>query len=152
MAKPQIGDVVEIRTNRGLAYALYTHEHEQYGSLLRVFSRILLERPREFETFLAEQTQFDTFYPLLGAAKRGIVKIAGHVEIPANLQRFPIFRAEGGISRDGRVLNWWLWDGVREWRIGDLSSNQKQFPIRGTVNHTLLVERIESGWKSSDSM
>ncbi|WP_176536262.1 hypothetical protein [Rhizobium sp. L9] len=41
---------------------------------------------------------------------------------------------------------WWLWDGEKEWRIGQLSAEQHQLSIRGVWNDTLLVERIEFGW------
>jgi hypothetical protein len=37
--RPQLGDVIEIETSQGLAYAQYTHEHREpprYGSLLRI--------------------------------------------------------------------------------------------------------------------
>lgn len=145
MSRPKIGDIVEIKTQRGFAYALYTHQHERYGSLLRVFGQIYAERPISFEPLLAEPPQFDTFYPLLGAVKKGNVSVAAHVGIPEHLWRFPVFRAEGGISSDGTVQNWWLWDGKNEWRVGDLSAEEKKYPVRGTVNHSLLMEWIESG-------
>ena len=37
MARLKIGDIVEIKTGKGLVYAQYTHKHQQYGALLRVF-------------------------------------------------------------------------------------------------------------------
>jgi hypothetical protein len=150
MAKPRIGDVVEIQTGKGLAYALYTHEHREYGSLLRVFGRTFSERPDILSSLVVEGPQFETFFPLIAAQRRKIVAIAGTVDVPARLRKFPTFRAPGGISRDGRVLNWWLWDGEKEWRIDALNEEQKQLPICEIVNDTLLIERIESGWQSSN--
>jgi hypothetical protein len=111
-----------------------------------------LARPDDLGVLLAEQIQFETFFPLRAAKKKGIVAIAGSLEIPTALRKFPLFRERGGISRDGKVLNWWLWDGNEEWRIGELNEHQKTYPIRGIVNDTLLIDRIETGWKSTDEV
>jgi hypothetical protein len=150
MTKPRVGDIVEMRTDRGLAYALYTHEHKSFGSLLRVFRRAFSSRPTEFETLLEEALQFATFFPLAAAVQRGIVSVVGRVRIPAKLKDFPIFRDGVADPKTRKVSNWWLWNGEREWSIGTLTEEQKKYPIREIVNDTLLKERIESGWTSED--
>jgi hypothetical protein len=45
-----------------------------------------------------------------------------------------------------KVDNWWLWDGVKEWRIGKISAEQRKLSFREVVNDTMLRERIEEGW------
>ena len=45
-----------------------------------------------------------------------------------------------------KVKVWWLWDGEKEWRVGEITAEQRGLPIRGVWNDTLLIERIESGW------
>jgi hypothetical protein len=69
---------------------------------------------------------------------------------PAKLESFPIFRDGVADPRTGKIVNWWLWDGEREWLVGGLTDEQKKYPIREIVNDTLLMERIESGSTSDD--
>jgi hypothetical protein len=46
----------------------------------------------------------------------------------------------------GKVKVWWLWDGEREWQVGELTEEQRGLSFREVWNDTLLIERIESGW------
>ncbi|WP_156463983.1 hypothetical protein [Devosia sp. Leaf420] len=146
MKRPKIGDVIEIRTRKGLAYAHFSHKHPQYGALLRVFGQTYNARPENFSAHMNAEPTFICFFPLGAAVNRGIVSIAGHVDIPADAREFPIFRA-GMPGRDMREGSpWWLWDGEKEWRVGTLSPSQRKLPIRGVWNDTLLIKRIEDGW------
>ncbi len=58
----------------------------------------------------------------------------------------PTFRTGVINPKTGKVDVWWLWDGNREWKIGAISEEQRKFPIRGSWNDTLFIERIEEGW------
>jgi hypothetical protein len=77
---------------------------------------------------------------------REIVRIAGNLPVKDEFKSFPIFRA-GVANQSGVVQVWWLWDGENEERIGKLSPKQMEYPIRGVINDTLLIERICSGWQ-----
>ncbi|MEO5326529.1 hypothetical protein PV773_24765 [Mesorhizobium sp. CC13] len=66
--------------------------------------------------------------------------------VPAAAKEFPTFRAGIVNRRTKKVRVWWLWDGENEWKVNELSREQRSFPIRGIWNDTLLIERIESGW------
>ncbi|MCY2926143.1 MAG: hypothetical protein NT031_12015 [Planctomycetota bacterium] len=131
--KVNVGDVIEIKTSKGLVYALYTHRHPQYGALLRVLA-------------VRQGVRFATFFPLQAAVDRGIVTVAGNTTVPDDLTVFPLFRAGAVDPRSKKVGTWWLWDGEREWQVGDLTPDQKRLPIRSVVNDALLVRRIEEGW------
>jgi hypothetical protein len=146
LARPKIGDIIEIPTRRGLAYAQYTHEIERLGALLRVLPGFFKARPPSFSDLVKEPASFVTFFPLRRALSRGILKVAGYEQVPDEAKRFPLFRAAGFVDRDGRVHDWRLWDGEREWAIGKLSAEQRALPIRGVWNDTLLIQRIEEGW------
>ena len=128
MTKPKIGDIIEIKTRCGYAYALYTHEHKMFGSLLRVFGLVNSSRPNSFDDLIAREPQFETFFPLAAALARGVVSAAGRVEIPLRLRRFPVFRDGVADPKTGKVPNWWLWDGEKEWLIGNLSEEQAKYP------------------------
>jgi hypothetical protein len=142
--RPQLGDVVEIPTSIGFAYAQYTHKHAQYGSLIRVLPGTYQARPLDFAALVPQNPQFITFFPLGAACHRKIVSVVANELIPADAQAFPVFRTSvRGPQGHGP---WWLWDGVKEWRIGPLAKGMESLPIRGVVNDTLLIDRIVAGW------
>ncbi|HUT18234.1 MAG TPA: hypothetical protein VM366_03665 [Anaerolineae bacterium] len=153
MRRPKIGDIVEIETGKGLAYALYTHRHTdppRFGALLRVFDGIHAARPADISQVLAHRVRFSTFFPLGAAVNRGIVKIAGSVEIPEPLRAFPVFRNGTPDPKTKKVAVWWLWDGHRQWRAGRLTAGQKrEYPLLEVINDTLLIARIEEGWEQA---
>jgi hypothetical protein len=143
---PRIGDVIEIPTLKGLAYAQYTHKHSIYGSLLRIFSSTFASRPHDFTSLVTQEPQFSTFFPLGTACKRGIFGVVASEQISSALASFPTFRA-GVANKQGKIDTWWLWDGEQETKIGTLTPSMMSYPIRGVINDTLLVERIVSGWR-----
>jgi len=146
MTKPQIGAIIEIPTRKGLAYAQYTHQHDQFGGLLRIFDEILQTRPTEFSTLIKGLVRFSTFFPLRAAVRRGIFKVVAHADVAPHNRSFPLFRAGNADPRTKRVAVWWLWDGEKAWRVGELTSEQRSLPIKSVWNDTMLVKRIEEGW------
>ncbi|MGR9355874.1 hypothetical protein [Rhizobium leguminosarum] len=146
MAKLKIGDIVEIKTAKGLAYAHYAHKHKQYGALLRVFGRLFRSRPDSFTDLVSHQPAFMCFFPLNAAVNQSIVTIVDNVTLPSDAKEFPTFRTGIVDPATRKVGAWWLWDGEKEWRIGQLTAEQRHLSIRGVWNDTLLIERIESGW------
>ena len=146
MSRLMIGDIVEIKTLKGNAYAQYTHKHSQYGSLLRVFKGFYSSRPVVIEDIMKNDIQFSIFFPLKAAVTQRIVEIVGNIPVPKPLEQFPMFRAGIADPVTGKVSVWWLWDGKNEEKVGSITNEQRKLPIRGVWNDTLLVERIESGW------
>ena len=143
----KIGDVVEIVTSRGMAYSQVSHIKKRWGSLLRVLPGFFHERPMDFSEIVQRKEDFVTFFPLQAAVSRSVVEIVGNEEVPPRARVFPLFRNPGSIDREGRIHDWWLWDGEREWQVGKLKRSQLKLPILGVMNDTLLIERIEEGWK-----
>ncbi len=148
--RPRVGDVIEIATPRGLAYAHATHKHPEFSYLLRVIPGTFEERPEDFSHLVAHESQFLLFFPLGAACNRDIVRVVAEEEIPEVYRPFPIFRAAGARTGNGEVLKWFLWDGDREWPAEMSSDELAQYPIRAIWNDTLLIDRICSKWQSSD--
>lgn len=140
------GDVFEIKTKKGLAYAQFVLRHPQMGELIRVLPGFHDVRPSRFTEVVAQPERFVTFFPLQAAVNQGIFEIVAHEKVPEAAQKFPLFRAAGHIDREGFIHDWWLWDGQKSWRIGKLSQEQKKLPIQEVWNDTLLIERIEEEW------
>jgi hypothetical protein len=87
MRKVKIGDVVEIRTRKGFAYAHYTHKHKLYGALLRVFNGIHDAPLNTYEDVVKQRPAFSIFFPLSAAVNKKIVSIVGNVAVPIAASR-----------------------------------------------------------------
>jgi len=146
MKKVKSGDIIEIKTKRGLTYAQYTHKHRMYGALIRIFDEVYQERPESFQKVVYGKIRFSTFFPLQAALSKGIFEVVGNEPIRDDLKIFPIFRGGSIDQLTKKVKTWWLWDGEKEWRIGNLSDEQRKLPIRGVWNDTMLIHRIETSW------
>lgn len=145
-AKARLGDIIEIKTPKGLAYAQYMHKNAEYGHLIRVLPGLFGSRPETFDKLANMKELYFIFFPLDAAVSRGIVTIISNEKIPQWTQKFPLMRRAGGRASGGKVLNWWIWDGEREWRVDKLDDEQKKLSIAAIWNDTLLIQRICEGW------
>ena len=143
----KIGDIIEIPTSKGFAYAQYTHRAKGAGgAIVRILDGVFTVPPKDFTELVNKKHRFVTIFPLGAAVNRQIFKVVGHLEVPEEDRKFPLFRAAGGVEKDGRVLNWWLWDGEKSWRIDKLTPEQYKLPITWVPNATALIEMIEEEW------
>lgn len=145
-AKPKIGEVIEVNTPSGLAYAQYTHYTEKYGTLLRRLPGLYSRRPASIEELAQAKETYFFFYPLVPALKQGLVHSICKEPIPEWAMPFPLMRMEGNVDRSGRVLDWWLWNGDREWPVGKLTPELAALSIVGIWTHPYLVEMILRDW------
>ena len=109
--KVHIGDIVEIPTANGTAYAQLSHIHPTYGALLRVLPGCFESRPIDFNAIVHKHELFFVFFPLQAAVNRRIFYIVGKSPLPDFAKPFPLFRAGAIHPKTGRVEDWWLWDG-----------------------------------------
>jgi hypothetical protein len=152
MAKrPRIGDVFEIPLTHGYGYGQFVLNHREkpvYGPLIRVFEGVFCARPSDLVALANQREQFLTFFPLGAAVARGIVTIVCAAPIPDRLSQFPLFKVYGGINHETRkATSWYLWDGNQTWRVDQLTAEQRPLPVKEIINDTLLIERIETGWR-----
>jgi hypothetical protein len=157
MRRLYFGDVVEIRTSKGLAYAIYTHRHlkpPKYGAVIRVFDRLYDVRPSEIGEIANNPVRFSTFFPLRAAVNRKLVEVVGNVPVPDDLRPFPIFRSGNPDSKTKKVKTWWLEDLEHDktWQVGTLTPEQRKLPILGVWNDTYLIHRIEEGWRPENDL
>ena len=153
--RPRTGDIVEIETPEGLAYAQYTYNYKEppvWGALIRVLPGLFESRPAQFSELVREKERFFVFFPLGAACHRGIVTIVAHEEIPEWARGVPLMRAAGGRDESGKVLDWWLWDGKEDRHVDKLPKKYRGLSLRQLWNDTLLIERIASGWRPADEV
>jgi hypothetical protein len=143
--KAKIGDIIEIPTSKGLAYAQYTHKHEKYGTLIRVFDGIFKSRPLDFTELTKKRHKYFMFSPIQPPINKGSFFIVGNTGIPEEARKFPIFRS-GLPDRNGKIEKWWLFDGNKDWWVGKLTPELRALPLEGIFTETALVYAIENGW------
>lgn len=149
--RAKIGDVAELPTARGLAYAQYTHEHPMFGSVLRVLEGFHEERPADFEAVARGPILLETLLAFKGLTYTGEIEVAGNVVVPEERRPFPLFRASGDVgSPTLGSTNWWLWDGKESWKIGTLSPGQEELPFKTYPSYALLITWIEEQRRNCD--
>lgn len=146
----RVGDVIAFATSRGYALAQYTHRDKLYGCLLRVLAGFSESLPTDAAVAATEPTAFHTFFPLNAALKRGLVTRVGTAAVPESEQRFPLMRRRGQVAPGGKVLDWWLWNGAEQRQVPRLEPAERDLSIAEVVNDTLLIERLEAGWRPRD--
>lgn len=140
------GDVFLIKTSKGNGYFQFVRKNALMGSLIRVLPGIYPDRIPDLDALVVCETNFWTFFPVAASVKYGDVQKVRNCAIPEHARAFPLFRAGIANPSTGKVEDWWLWDGEREWRVGSITEEQRKLPIRGSWNNTLLIKRIEEGW------
>jgi hypothetical protein len=143
----KLGDVIEIATKKGLAYAQYTHQIDPYGCVIRIFDRLLDNRPKTFSQVVQHPVRFYTFFPLAAALNQGLVERVSNQPITLENQKRPQFLYGNPHPVTNKVKEWFFWLGGDNYEpINELTDQHRQFPIVGAWNLTLLKERIEEGW------
>ena len=146
MRSPRIGDVIEIPTAKGLAYAQFTHKMPVYGRLIRVVEGIWRTRPQALEEVVNAPTRFFTFFPVAAAVNQEVVSLVGNLPVPPQFADFPLMRESGLEPPGGGKVDWSLWDGKEKWRIGSLTPEQRMLSIVEVVNGPVLIRWIDTDW------
>ncbi len=145
MKRPKIGDVIEIDTGQGLAYAHYSHKNPEWGYLLRVFNRLYSERPVDLRAVVEGEPTFYKFFPLGSFVQRGIVTIVGNVPLSEDAKIFPRFR-NGNPDLEGKVHIWWIWDGEHDVRVGKATDEVRKLSQLGLCDDVFLIDQILTGY------
>jgi hypothetical protein len=143
------GDVVEIPTSKGRAFAQYTHHHSDIGQLIRVLPGTFPGRPDQaaLRALVEGPTLYHAFFMLDRELEMGGVLPVGSFPIPGHARDFPVFRTGLPDRKTRRVEHWALWDGERQWGVGQLTTEQRRMPIRMVIpTADALAKRITDGW------
>ncbi|HYH95648.1 ribonuclease E inhibitor RraB [Hyalangium sp.] len=147
--KARFGDVIEVRTPRGLAYLQYTSKHPEYSDTVRVLPGVFEQRPDPDElAALATQEGYFTFYLVSLAVRHGLVEIIGNYPIPAGLETPRALLRHGFITREGKVTAWVLEEGSKETLLKrELTPEEKHLSLAELWNHEFLVHRLAQQWR-----
>lgn len=143
MARAGIGDVVEMEGQKGRYFAHYVLRRPGWGPLMWFFGKSWPHAPEDLRLAVAGTPTLIAFFPLARSVNLGLVKMIGRVPVTSERQSLPLFRDGTPDPTTGRVENWWLWDGEREWLAGNLSPEQEHLPLRQIVNAAYFLEYVE---------
>lgn len=148
MAKrAKIGDVIQILTSEGVAYAQFTHKNREFGALLSVFGGFYSSAPDDFSQVVAKSPMFNAFFPLQPVLNEGLLSVASNVPVAGCNKKFPMFRTRV-VTPDGQCGPWWIWDGESEELLErELTPAEKLYSHREIISAPLLLERIEQGYR-----
>lgn len=59
--KVKLGDILQVLTSQGVAYAQVTHKHPEFGFLIRVLPEFHNEQPKDFSVVVYGEPQFSAF-------------------------------------------------------------------------------------------
>lgn len=152
---PRIGDVIEIATPKGFAYAQLTHHIPGKGELVRILPGLYETRPADLAALVQQRERYVTSSMLRAILRHDLATVVGQFAIPARNRPIPLLRAIGGPGRHpvtGKLNCWWLWDEERRWRIEGLTAAQRDLPLDGIPSHPLLIDRIVSDWHPRDDV
>ena len=144
-----IGDVLEVPTPRGLAYAQYTHYQKPLGTLIRVLPGFHQARLADFVRLAKEKELYFVFCPIKTLVGQGLLQVASNECVPNSAVRFPPMRRRGfvrPVSKGGGVSHWTIVEGEKEYRVEKLTAAQARLSIASCWNLGMLVERLTEGW------
>jgi hypothetical protein len=142
----RIGDIIEIPTKAGLAYAQYSHHHAEMSALLRILPGDFPSRPEELASVISAKERFFVFFPLQAAVNQGVFEVVANLPVPTAAQAFPVFRTAWPDLRTGKALQWFLWYGEKSWKVESLTAETRKLSPKEIYNDTMLIRRIETGW------
>jgi len=145
MKRMKIGEIAEIKTPAGLAYAHYVLRHSAkpvMGDLHRILPGLYKSRPGDLVALAYEPHLFVTFCPLTQGFEDNSVQVVGYAEPTKDQSTMPTFR-QLQLLCDDRRPRWSLWNGQEDAVVAELTKEQRGFP-RGpsTVNVLALIDSI----------
>jgi len=145
MTNYRSGDIVEIKTNRGLAYVHLTHYHSSYPPVVRVLKGAHRTRPNNLEKMIEGNVRSIAMIPLDSALEKlGLAhEKAGHLALPQEERNFPTFRMPIR-DKQGEIVYWWFWDGRGLTYAIELDERQKTLPLREVMSSTRFLDELLS--------
>ena len=144
----KVGDIIEISTSHGLAYAQLAHRDKLYGELVRVLPERLPNRPTDFSRLVSQPDRLQVFVHVPSVLKRRLGELVGHADVPEFARTFPVFRfrQEGAGPAD-----WFLWDGEQYQRLGRcLPREHRSRPNLAALGPEYFVDLVERNAVNED--
>jgi hypothetical protein len=131
----RIGDVVEVKSRRGVFYLHATHEHSlwrMYGPVMRVLPGFHKPALAALDALVAGPTKFHAVVKINADLASKRARVVANFPVPSHAQAFPTFRYTLGKTSTGR-WGWLAWQGgktgIRPPMIEPLTDAQRALPV-----------------------
>jgi len=147
----QLGDIVEIQTAKGLAYAQHVNNYMKRASdcpLMRILPGVFKTPLEDFEHLVAQEGSYCCFWQ--PDFSEGRVHRVANVPVPKQFRKMPMFKSRAvAVLPSGRVSEWSLWNGISRGNkaIARLTAEQKRYPLQEIVSLDFVICRIERHWR-----
>ena len=149
---PRIGDIVEVKTPKGLAFVQYSAKHTLppvYGDLVRVLPGLYPTRCSDFSALAQMKENYFVFTPISAACRRKQATIVSNEPVPPWAQGIPLMRMATWYE-NGKGRGWYLWDGSNTYPAIDPLNELTKLSIASVWGHEFLIDRLAEGWLPSD--
>lgn len=152
--KPTIGDVAEIKTHHGLAYAQYTLDGNGSGQIVRVLPGLYNSRP-DLESLALQRELYFVFYTLAFAIRKKEAEIVCNLPVPEWAECEPLMRHASGRTRQGKITGWRIVPAlssltvdflIRTPVLRELTQGQERLSIHQIWPHPVMVKELARGW------
>lgn len=142
----KIGDVFEIKTNKGYGYFQLINSDRLEGELIKVFYELHNAPTNSIGDIIKDDFYFVGF-PLKYALKRKLVSYIGNKALPKDFKLPTKMREKHVIGNNH--LGWYIVerDTLKRTFVEKLSDEQKGLSPLGIINDTYLIERFDEGWR-----
>jgi hypothetical protein len=153
--RAKIGDICEIKTQKGLAYVQYTHDGRDMGQLVRVLPGLFSARPTDFVNLATQRELYFIFYTLNYALRDGQAEVVSHQPVPESAKPYPLMRWHGAEDKNGKPIAWKIFDAStpltveahqRTPFIRELTAEQEKLSVHELWPHPVMVRELERGW------
>jgi hypothetical protein len=124
------GDILELKTTAGFAYAQYTHFHPECGELMRVLQGFYRKRLSQtgVDVIAQKKHRFSLFIDWDYCIGSKITRYVGNFPISDYVKDFPIFKKTNALMdqfwNDPNSVIWRFWDGEKEWEASTLDEEE----------------------------
>lgn len=137
------GDIVEVETAAGPAYAQVTHRHVSYPEVVRALERPASGGRPKLSELAGAETRFTAIVPLGAAMARGAIRATwlGSAALRPADRTFPTFKTPIR-DRQGGIAYWWFWDGDGLSYSADPQDDPDRFPTREVLSAERFLARL----------
>jgi len=145
------GDTFALALENGEVLLQAIARHPSHGWAVRVIDVAAQDLTQDLSWVASANEKYVVLVGDVAQEERlGHVRRVGNASLPERFDggRLPTFRASASFiaGRRHEPGSWWLDDGEREWRVGELTEEQQHLPDRILFNVLGLKEYIEHGW------
>lgn len=144
------GEILEISSDRGIAYAQVLRPRQKQGDLLRVYNGYWPLPLTSLDVLNDGETKFHLFMPVDRELENDRIRRVGILPVPPSELGFPTFRSGLLNPLTKRVEIWWLWNGEKEWKVGDLTAEQHKLSPDGMWDLNFLLGKLNQDWKPEE--